>query len=122
MGDFLDVTRAVIPPMEGDQVPGHFQPQRLSGTGTAEAVNERALSKGRIHDLIVGAAAVRVSFRAVGGASDQVATTSTLIPANTIYPFLALLGPDNTWGSIFVYVEAGDGAADYEAFVVQRAR
>lgn len=126
MADFIDKTRAVVPPMDG--APGAYTPQQLSGSGATEVHNSRRLTRGHLHELIVGSQGVRVSFRGKSGISDAVDdTTSVVLPADTIYPFLALEGEkdengDPKWGSTYVYVEADDGASDFEAWVVQRGR
>ncbi len=122
MANFQDKTRAVLPPMIGG--PGHVQPQRLAGTGTTEDSNSRRLAKDRLHDLVVGGTPgtndVRVTFRAEGGLAAQVSATDFIVPAGTVFPFLALLGRGGDYGSLFVYVEAADGVSTYECFVVQR--
>lgn len=127
MADWLDSTRAVVPPMDGTAVPGNLQSQRLAGTGTTESSTSRRLIRGHIHEIVVGATAVRVSFRPKSGIANAVATTSMIIPAYGSYQFVALIGPeddagDPAWGSVYVYVEAADGASAYEAHVVQRTR
>ena len=122
MANFQDKTRAVLPPMLGG--PGHLQPQRLAGTGTTEDSTSRRLAKDHLHDLVVGGTPgtndVRVTFRAQGGLVAQVSSTDFIVPAGTVYPFLAILGSVGDYGSLFVYVEAADGAATYECFVQQR--
>lgn len=122
MADFRDKTRAVTPPMLGG--PGHFEPQRLAGTGTTESSNPRKLMRDRIHELTVygtpGTNDVRVVFGIEGGLSDQVSTTDFVVPAGTTYPFLAVEGTG--FGSTFVYVEAANGTDTYECFLVQRGR
>ena len=55
MSDFIDNTRAVIPPMVGG---GNLEPQRLADTGTTESSNSRRLVRGRMHELIVGGAPI----------------------------------------------------------------
>jgi len=117
--EYLDKTKAIIPPMEGSPI---WSPFNLSGTGSTEEVNPRALSKGRIYELFVGDTPIRVSFRPVGGIANAVTAASVVIPANTIYPFLAMIGPDAAYGSLFVYVEAADGVSVFEAHVAQRGR
>jgi len=122
MANFQDTTRAVLPPMLGG--PGHLQPQRLAGTGTTEDSTSRRLAKDHLHDLVVygtpGTNDVRVVFKAVGGLAAQVSTTDFVVPAGTVYPFLAVLGRASEYGSLFVYVEAADGSSAYECFVQQR--
>jgi hypothetical protein len=122
MANFQDKTRAVLPPMLGG--PGHLQPQRLAGTGTAEASTSRRLAKDHLHELVVGGTPgtndVRVTFRAEGGLADQVATTDFVVPSGTVFPFLAVLGRGGAYGSLHVYVEAADGSSMYECFVQQR--
>jgi hypothetical protein len=87
------------------------QEERLAGTGTTEDSNTAALANGARASLTVGAAALRVSFRSTGGAATQVAVTAHIIPAYTTYSWLV----EN--GSRFVYAEAADGVAAYEAWV-----
>lgn len=121
MANFQDKTRAVLPPMAGG--PG-LDAQRLAGTGTTEASNSRRLVKDRLHELVVygtaGTNDVRVVFRVEGGLAAQVSTTDFVVPAGTVFPFLAVRGLEDKYGSLFVYVEAADGASTYECFVVQR--
>ena len=122
MANFQDKTRAVLPPMAGG--PGHLQPQRLSGTGTTEESTVRALAKDHIHELVCygtpGTNDVRVTFRPAGGLADQVAVTDFVVPAGTVFPFVAVLGRGGDYGSLFVYVEAADGSSTFECFVTQR--
>jgi hypothetical protein len=108
--------------MDGDNVPGPYQPQRLAGSSTDEDVTQR-LQKGR-HYLIVAVTDVRLSFRhelAVSG-GDAVTTSSFLLPAGSVYPFVAILGPDENYGSIFVHAGSPDDSTAYEAFVVHADR
>ncbi len=118
---FLDSTTAVIPPMDGDNVPGRYHPQRLAGTTTGEAVTKK-LGKGR-HYLLIAVTDVRLSFRhelvVAGGA---VSVTSFFLPAGSVYPFKAILGPDENYGSIFVHAGSPDDTVAYEAFVVHADR
>lgn len=98
--------------------PGNRTAQRLAGTGATEASNSRALIVGKVHVLNVGAAGVRVRFsRARGAASAVDATRDPVYGPWTRLPFVP--EDSGTYGSTFVYIEAADGAAAYEATVVQ---
>jgi hypothetical protein len=118
---FLDSTTAVIPPMDGDNVPGQYHKQRLAGATTVEDVTQK-LAKGR-HYLFIAVTDVRLSFRhtlvVAGGA---VTVTSFFLPAGAVYPFKAILGPDENYGSLFVHAGSPDDTAAYEAFVVHADR
>lgn len=104
-----------VAPLVDDSVPGNRVPQRLSGTGTTESKTSRRLTEGHLHLLMVGAAGVRVRFSSNGaiGAGTAVSNTRDVVYGPwTIVPFV----PDVN--STFVYAEAADGVAAYEAFVV----
>lgn len=117
---FLDSTVAVIPPMDGDNVPARHLPQRLAGSTTTETSTQK-LANGRTY-LLIAVTDVRVSFRHEIGIANAVTTTSFFIPAGTIYPFKAVLGPDQNYGSTVVYAGSPDDSVAYEAFVVHADR
>lgn len=117
---FMDSTVAVIPPMDGDKVPGQFRPQRLAGSTTAEAATQR-LTPGR-HYMIVAVTDVRLSFRHEAGVANAVTVTSFFLPTGKCYVFKAILGPDRDYGSTYVYAGSPDDTAAYEAFVVHADR
>lgn len=115
---FMDTTIACLPPLSGEYAPGDRTPQRLAGTGTTEAGTTKLIHN-KVYRLRVGAAPVRVAFYGAAQGASAVATTSMIIPAYTEYPFLSAEGGDNSspYGSCFVYIEAADGLAAYEAWV-----
>lgn len=119
---YLDAQWGIYPPFGDDAAPGQRKSQTMSGTGTTESVNAAPLARDRNHVLHVGAVPVRVSFRALKDYSGAAvpAAGGVIIPAHTIYPFKAILGEGGLWGSIYVHVEAADGAANYECTVYQR--
>jgi hypothetical protein len=110
-----------IPPLVDDQVPGHRVPQRLAGTGATESQTSRALKPGKVHVLLVGAAGVRIRFSGNGslGAGAVVNTRDVVYGPWSQVPFVPEEDDSNSRGSTYVYAEAADGAAAYEAFVVQ---
>lgn len=118
--DFLDSTIGVIPPMEGDFVPGQYTFDRLSGATTVEAESKK-LKAGRLY-LLIAVTAVRLSFRHESGVANAVTTSSFYLPAGTIYPFKAILGPDRNYGSIYVYAGSPDDSVAYEAQIVHADR
>jgi hypothetical protein len=79
--------------------------KRLADTGTTEDVVDTALTVGEMGTLLVGAAAVRLSF----GAS--VATTDPIIPAYGRFDWRVTDGTDTP------RIEAADGSSAYEAWV-----
>lgn len=85
--------------------------QRLAGTGTTEAATTVALTPSRFATLVVGAAAVRITFHTDAPAAGSVATTSTILGAYSRYDWF--VDPYTR----HVAVEAADGAAAYEAWV-----
>ncbi len=108
-----------LPPLVDDGSPGNRTPQKCSGTGTTESQTKRALIKGKVHILYVGAAGVRVRFSGdpnLGAGAVDPARDVTYGPWNVV-PFV----PEDhgTVGSTYVYVEAADGVSAYEATVVQ---
>lgn len=110
-----------LPPLVDDKVPGNRIPQRLAATGTTESKTLRALTPGKVHLLLVGAAGVRVRFSGSGTISTPGAVDNT---RDVVYgPWSAVpFVPeqiDATRGSTWVYAEAADGAAAYELTVVQ---
>lgn len=117
---FLDSTVAVIPPMEGDFVPGQYTFERLADSGTNEA-QSRKLKAGRTY-LLVAVTAVRLSFRHESGVSNAVTTSSFFLPAGTLYVFKAVLGPDRDWGSIYVYAGSPNDSDAFEAQVIHADR
>lgn len=98
-----------------DAASAHLAPKKpvyLSGTGTAEDSNITPLTGGCYATLKAGAASLRVRFLGEASVAGAVATTDLLIAANERYDWV--VEPKKT---DFVYVEAGDGAAAYEAWV-----
>lgn len=87
-------------------------PQRLAGTGTAEATVTYPLAHNRMATILVGATAVRFRLANATGLSTQVATTDPILPAYGRYDWL--VESDYT---DCPYLEAADGAAAYEAHV-----
>lgn len=113
-----------IPPMANG--PAVHTAQQLADTGATESHNTVALQPGRTAVLSVGDEAVRVSFRGVPGLAGAVGATDAIIPANTLFKFRTILNlnkkkspPEVNFGSIYVYVEAADGASAYECTVWQ---
>lgn len=119
MSGYFDSQWGVWPAFGDPDAPGQRKPQTISGTGTTEAVNAVPLSKDRTH-VLVADVDVFVSFRIdkdYGG--DAVNSTSqVLIPASTVYPFKAVDG--GRYGSLFVHVEAADGAGAFTVTIHQR--
>lgn len=114
MSDYKDSNAGTVPPMKDS---GQYTPQRLAGTGTAEDSNSRAFSKDRMHVLSVGLVPVRVLFGATpGGGSDIGAAEGVVLAAASFFTFRSSLKAS------YVYVEAADGAATYEAAVWQREK
>lgn len=109
-----------VAPLVDAGAAGNRQPQRLAATGATESVNHRKLKPGHLHLLLVGAAGVRVRFSADGtiAAGSAVSATRDVVygPWTTI-PFVPE-DDGNGHGSVYVYVEAADGASAYECFVV----
>jgi len=120
---FLNKDFASLPPLGDDSAPGHRRAIRLAGTGATEVSNDSPLMPQRLYTLsVAGSVAVRASFRATVGIANAVATTDFVIPGNSDYTFLAEVNSDQGYGSIYVYVEAADGASNYECFLVQSGR
>jgi len=114
MSDYKDSNAGTMPPLADS---GQYSPQVLTGTGTTEASNSRALSKDRMHVLSVGLVPVRVLFgSAAGGGSDVPPAGGVVLAAASFFTFRASVS------AAYVYVEAADGAATYEAAVWQRER
>ncbi len=112
MSDYLDSNRGAVPPVADN---AQYTPQRLAGTGTTEASNSRPFTKDRMHILSVGLVPVRVFFGpTAGGGSDVPAAGGVVLAAGSFFPFRAGVK------ALYVYVEAADGAAAYEAAVWQR--
>ena len=108
-----------LPPLVDDGSPGNRTPQRCSGTGTTESQTKRALLKGRVHVLYVGATGVRVRFSgsATLGAGAVDPTRDVVYGP---WSQVAFVPEDHgASGSTFVYVEAADGASAYEVIVSQ---
>lgn len=109
-----------VAPLVDAGVLGSRVPQRLAGIGAAESVTSRKLKAGHLHLLMVGAAGVRIRFSADGTITLGTAVVNTrdvVYGPWTVVPFV----PEDDGqgnGSVFVYAEAADGAATYEAFVV----
>jgi len=92
-----------------------YTPQYLSGTGTTEASNSRPFAKDRMHVLTVGATPVRVLFGGAPGTGSDISTTEgALLAAGAFLTFRSGIH------ARYVYVEAADGSASYEASVWQR--
>lgn len=107
--------RGFIPaaPLVDDAAPGNRAPHRLADTGTTESKTGR-LIVGKMYMLLVGSVALRVRFSGTDGLVDAVSTTRDIVyPPNAVVPFTV------DQYSKYVYVEAADGAAAYEGFVVQ---
>lgn len=83
--------------------------QRLANTGTAESENATALTVGEMATLLVGAAAIRISFG--GAASFATATTDPIVPAYGRLDWMV------SSRDCFVSIEAADGSSAYEAHV-----
>ena len=108
-----------LPPLVDDGSPGNRTPQRCANTGTTESQTHRALIKGKIHLLYVGAAGVRVRFSG-NGALGAGAVDNTRDVVYGPWTQIHFVPEDHgTAGSTFVYVEAADGVSAYEATVVQ---
>lgn len=114
MSDYKDSNAGTVPPMADA---GQYTPQPLAGTGTTEDSNTRAFSKDRMHVLSVGLVPIRVLFGAApGGGSDVPPTGGVVLAAASFFTFRSSLKAS------YVYIEAADGAAAYEAAVWQRER
>lgn len=100
---------------EADGEPGHRVPQRLASTGATETATSRPLTPGKMYVLLVGSAGVRVRFSGSRLAPGSVvsATRDVVYGPWSQVPFVAESGR-----SLFVAVEAADGTAAYECFVV----
>lgn len=109
MSDHEKKAAAVAAPIGGGDAPRAAQ--RLANTGTTESHNSTLLALNEMATIMVGAAAIRVSFRAATAGATQVATTDPIIPAYGRFDWLV------TPLTACVYVEAADGSAAYEAHV-----
>jgi len=106
-------------PPSSDSLAGNYSPKKLAGTGSVESSSVK-LVPSRGYLLIVGAAPVSVRFSNKTGLVNAVDVTRDIrLPANTIFPFLAIDNKDGQWGTTVVYVEAFDGAAVYSVDIVQ---
>lgn len=118
----LGLFKNLIPvaPQVDTGAPGNRSPQLLAGVGVAESQTRRKLKPGHLHLLLVGSAGVRVRFSAnpaLGvGAVDP--SRDVVYGPWSIVPFVPEEGEDPRHGSTFVYAEAADGTATYEAHVV----
>ncbi len=107
-----------LPPLVDDGSPGNRTPQICSGTGTTESSTKRSLIKGKLHMLYVGAAGVRVRFSGTKGLAGAVDPARDVVYGP--WSQIQFVPEDHgSAGSTFVYVEAADGVAAYEATVVQ---
>jgi hypothetical protein len=114
MSDYKDSNAGTVPPMADA---GQYTPQPLAGTGTTEDSNTRAFSKDRMHVLSVGLVPIRVLFgETPGGGSDVGASGGVVLAAASFFSFRSSLKAS------YVYIEAADGAATYEAAVWQREK
>lgn len=114
MSDYKDSNAGTVPPMADA---GQYTPQVLADTGTTEASNTRAFSKDRMHVLSVGLVPIRVLFGAVaGGGTDVPPAGGVVLAAASFFTFRSSLKAS------FVYIEAADGVAAYEAAVWQREK
>jgi hypothetical protein len=112
MSDYLDSNRGAVPPMADN---GQYSPETFEATGATESSNSRPFTKDRMHVLSVGAVPLRVLFGpAPGSGSNVPGTGGAIIPANSLFTFRS--GVD----ALYVYVEAADAIADYQASVWQR--
>lgn len=112
MSDYLDSNRGAVPPQKDN---GQYTPQVLAGTGTTEASNSRPFTKDRMHVLSVGLVPVRVLFGPeAGGGSDVPPAGGVVLAAASFFTFRSGVN------ARYVYIEAADGAAAYEAAVWQR--
>lgn len=100
-------------PVVDEGAPNNRHPRRLAGSGATES-GVGKLIPGKIHVLVVGSAPVRVRFSGEKIDSDAVDDTRDIVyPAGAVVPWVT-----DRW-STYVYAEAGDGASDYEAYVIQ---
>lgn len=84
---------------------------RVDGTGTTEAHNATALTKGA-YATIVSDTALFAVFRGTAGLTTQVTASSAfIIPANTFFSWLV------EEGSRYIYMEAKDGSSAWDAYV-----
>jgi hypothetical protein len=112
MSDYLDSNRGAVPPMSDN---GQYSPETLEDSADTESSNSRAFTKDRMHVLSVGATPLRVLFGPAPGSGSNVPPTGgAIIPANSLFTFRS--GVD----ALYVYVEAADATADYQASVWQR--
>lgn len=109
MGMPADTGAQILPPAGDGTVPN--KEQRLANTGTTESSNSTALDAHRFATLKVGSVAIRATWHASTGLATQTATTDMLIQAGEFYHWWVT--PDRR----VVYIEAGDGASTYEAWV-----
>lgn len=107
--------------MIDDAAPAQYKPQVLTGTGTTEDSNERPFSKDRLHVLTVGATPVIVGFSKNKGLVNAVtASNGMILPAGSEFEFKAIGGGLESYGALYVYVEAQDGVSAYTVTVQQR--
>ena len=117
----FDPTKAIVPPLSGDGVPAVLTPQLLTDVGANETHNNRKLTPGHVHYLVVGAVPVYAAWYGTPDVVNAVANTNLLLPAGTIFPFLAI-DCGNSTGSTYVYVEEAGGPVGYQVWVFQAGR
>ena len=114
---YLDKNWAALAPLSGATA-GSRTAIQLKGTGTAETSNDMPLPVQKLCTILNGAVPIRVTFRDIGGLSGAVtAGADFVIPANTSFTFLVEHDSSSQIGSRYVYAEAADGVAAYEAFL-----
>jgi hypothetical protein len=90
---------------------GPTKHQRLANTGTTESHNATGLTVGQMATLKNGGTAIRIDFNAAAGQPTVVAVTAPIIGPYERIDWLV------DARDAFVYAEAADGAATYEAHV-----
>ena len=84
---------------------------RLAGT-TGEDHNTVKLTPGEMATILVGAQAIRFEFAGATGLTNQVSSTSKLLPANGRFDWLVVEDVDDV-----IYIESSDASTAYEAWV-----
>lgn len=104
-----------IPPQSGPRADGAFTIQKLAASGSTETYTSRALALNKGHILVVGDAAIAVSFRGEAGLTDVVDPDEDLVlQPGTIFPFKPA-----TRNTVYVYAESAKGSGTYSLDIFQ---
>lgn len=87
------------------------RPETITGTGTTEVWSRSTLKSGVMATLMVGATAVRIAFRGDPAVANSVELTDLLIPASSSFTWV--VDPLTK----YVYLEAGDAVASFQAWL-----